>query len=117
MGNHIPKHQSEMVVSGQWKSFFAEVAELCIGRPVRVTRGEDLADGEAEPGTLAAISFKHKLRKNDVIITVDTASGSQSETIRLNLVWAMREPDGAIQTLELIDEHDYKLLLEFQSPH
>ena len=114
MRDHNPRHQSQMLPSSQLSSFFSELAEKYKGKTVYLYPGSHLehTPGDAEPATLSGITYEHH-RKQD-LLTIHTAVGGnpQETAVYVHLVWAIRDEDGGLIALEVIDKKDKKLVLE-----
>jgi hypothetical protein len=114
MRDHDPRHQSQMLLSSQLNPFFSELAEKYQGKTVYLYPGSHLehTPGDAAPATLTGITFEHHRKKD--LLTIHTAVGGnpQETTVYVNLVWVIRDEDGSLIALEVIDKKDKKLVLE-----
>ena len=114
MQDHSPKHKSENLPKYQWTSFFADLAESQKGQPIVVLQGGDLLLQEPQTGTtpLVAIDY-HSAHKGKLTITTGEPTDEVTTISAPNLVWVVHDVDGSVVAVEIIDEHDRKVLVRF----
>lgn len=108
-----PIRKPNMISSNQWPRFFVQVAEEHVGRAVRVEREVATASAAAmtAAGTLEALDYQPAgARKVTIRIQAEEL---QEITVKPSLVWGIYDTDGLLVSVEVIDDHDRKLILHF----
>ena len=114
MQDHSPKHKRENLPQFQWTSFFADLTESQKGRPIVVLQGGDLLLQEPPTGTapLDAIDY-HSAHKGKLTITTGKPTDEVTTISAPILVWVVHDVNGDVVAVEIIDEHDRKVLIHF----
>jgi hypothetical protein len=115
MLDHDPTHKRQLLASSQMPSFFADLADQYQGRKVYVHSGSLREDtgGSEQPPLLAELSFARQHRKDTLTIRTVQAGELSETTIDANLVWVIRDHDSHLVAVEIIDEQDRTLVLEY----
>lgn len=116
--DHEPSHQPTSIPTYKWPEFFESIAQVQLGKDVRVDQGGDalLLQPTSEPLPLRQLEFAHSHRKNHLTITAGREDEVRREiTIEPNLVWAVYDSGGHVVAVEIIDQHDRKVVLHFEN--
>jgi len=115
MQNHNPRHQSTILMSGRYATFFADLSENYQGRTVYLYPDAHLehTTGNAEPAELRGFAIERKKRKDYITVQTAVADTPQELNMIANMIWVIKDEDGNIVALEIIDPEDKKLVLEF----
>lgn len=111
MTDHLPKYNSESILSYQWPTFFSTVLQKFQGQPIMVEQNGDLLLDEPFIAVAPLQDITYKKKK----VTM-TTGGSQGQTVTLDhltLVWAVRNEKDQLVAVELISETDEKYVVRF----
>ena len=112
MANDSAIYHNDMIMSSDWPSFFADLAQSHQGRPVTIEQdGDSLLENPAGKGEpLQGIEFRSHHRHKVLVIT----TAAQTYTIEgPNLIWAVRDEQGELVAVEVSDAHAHEFIVRF----
>ena len=114
MANASTQSHSDMLMSSEWTSFLANVAQSRRGQPVEVEQEGDLLlqhpPGRGAP--LQGIELRTAHKQQLLVITTT----AQTYTIEApNLIWAVRNEPGELVAVEILDTQEHRFILRFVS--
>ena len=116
MLDHDPTHKRQLLTSNQMPSFFADLVARYQGQRVRVRSAgmPESVTGSEQPALLSELTFAHQHRKDTLTIHTIQAGKPSETTIIANLVWVIRDHDNHLVAVEIIDEQDRTVVLEYR---
>ena len=107
-------YHNNMLLSSEWPSFFANLAQSHQGRPVAIEQNGDLLlknpPGQGVP--LQEIELRSDQKQQRLVITTAT----QTHTIEApNLIWAVRNEQGELVAVEILDTQEHRFIMRFVS--
>ncbi len=115
MLDHDPTHKRELLISSHMPSFFGDLAERYKGKTVYL-HSEDPPENaavSAQPALLTELSFERKHSRDTLTVHMVQAGEGSERTIIASLVWVVRDRDHNLVAVEVIDDQDRTLVLEF----
>ncbi len=112
MANDSAIYHSDMLMSSDWPSFLANLAQSQQGRPVVIEPGGDLLlqnpPGQGAP--LQGIELRSGHKQQRLVIT----TAAQTYTIEApNLIWAVRNEQEELVAVEILDTQERRFIMRF----
>jgi hypothetical protein len=109
-----PIRKPNMISSNRWSRFFAQAAEEHAGKGIRVEREVATVSSAAigHSGRLEALDYQRAGGAHQLTVSI-RAEELQEITVKPSLVWGIYNTEGMLVSVEVIDDHDRKLILNF----
>ena len=112
MANDSALYHHDMLMSSEWPSFLANLAQSRRGQPVVIEQEGDLLlqhpPGQGVP--LQNIELDTGQKQQYLVITTAT----QTYTIEApNLIWAVRNEQDALVAVEILDTQEHRFIMRF----
>ena len=112
MANDSTTYHSDMLMSSEWASFLANLAQSQQDRPVTIEQGGDLLlqnpAGQGAP--LEGIELRSGHKQQRLVITTT----AQTYTIEApNLIWAVRNEQEELVAVEILDTQERTFIMRF----
>ncbi|MEA3334334.1 MAG: DUF5335 family protein [Chloroflexota bacterium] len=112
--DHDPTHQPRMIPASQWTAFFEELNQNFGGKSVHVEQGTGSMTPVAQTGSITLVGLDYEHHRRHPHLTIELAgAGTPEIPIDPNLVWGVYDRDEQLFAVEIIDQHDYKVNLQF----
>jgi hypothetical protein len=114
MANDSTTYHSDMLMSSEWASFLANLAQSQQGRPVVIEQNGDLllqhSPDQGVPLQNIELDTGHKQHR--LVITTT----AQTYTIEVpNLIWAVRNEQEELVAVEILDTQERRFIMRFVS--
>ena len=114
MANDSTQSHSDMLMSNEWPSFLANLAQSRRGQPVVIEQDDDLLlqhpPGRGAP--LQGIELRAGHKQQLLVI----ATAAQTYTIESpNLIWVIRNEQGELVAVEILDTQERRFIMRFVS--
>jgi hypothetical protein len=114
MDNGSAIFHNDMLMSSEWPSFLAKLAQSRHGQPIEIEQDGSLLlqHSPGRPALLQGIELRAG-HKQQALVIITTA---QTHTIESpNLIWAVRNEPGALVAVEILDTQERKFIMRFVS--
>jgi hypothetical protein len=114
MTNDSSQYHNNMLMSSEWPSFLANLAQNWRGQPVVIEQNGDLllqhSPDQGMPLQNIELDTGHKQQR--LVIT----TAAQTYTIESpNLIWAVRNEQDALVAVEILDAQERRFVMRFVS--
>jgi len=114
MANDSELYHNDMLMSSEWPSFLANLAQSRRGQSIVIEQEDDLLlqqpPGREVPLQNIELDTGHK--QQHLVIT----TAAQSYTIEFpNLIWAVRNEEDELVAVEILDTQERKFIMRFVS--
>lgn len=114
MLDHDPTHKRQLLMSSQMPSFFADLSERYQDQVT--LHSDSVAEdrpASGQPALLTELSFARQHREDTLTLRTVQAGEPSETTIVVDLVWVIRDHDHNLVAVEIIDEQERTLVLEY----